>query len=89
MLSRFRSAVSRLFRFASEKPATTAVTATRKYDEKISKARAISSLYDLQFKEFTNNFVAPNATIVGEVRISSRVCIWGGAVLRGDINSIM
>ena len=89
MLSRFRSAVSRLFRFASEKPATTAVTTTRKYDEKISKARAISSLYDLQFKEFPNHFVAPNAPIVGEVRIGSRVCIWGGAVLRGDINSIM
>ena len=33
-------------------------------------------------------FVAPNATIIGEVEIASQVSIWYGAVLRGDVERI-
>lgn len=33
-------------------------------------------------------FVAPNATIIGDVTIASDVGIWFGAVIRGDLNSI-
>ena len=33
-------------------------------------------------------FVAPNATIVGDVVLGARSSVWFGCVLRGDINSI-
>lgn len=33
-------------------------------------------------------FVAPNATIVGDVKIGSECSIWFNAVVRGDVNSI-
>jgi len=33
-------------------------------------------------------FVAENATLIGDVTISSGASVWYGAVLRGDINSI-
>ena len=34
-------------------------------------------------------FVAPNATIVGDVTLGSLSSVWYGCVLRGDINSIV
>lgn len=34
-------------------------------------------------------FVAPNATIVGDVTIGSECSIWFNAVVRGDVNSII
>ncbi|GAX74110.1 hypothetical protein CEUSTIGMA_g1559.t1 [Chlamydomonas eustigma] len=33
-------------------------------------------------------FVAPNANVIGDVKIGSRSSIWYGAVLRGDVNGI-
>ena len=33
-------------------------------------------------------FVAPNATLLGNVTLGSRSSVWYGCVLRGDINSI-
>jgi carbonic anhydrase/acetyltransferase-like protein (isoleucine patch superfamily) len=33
-------------------------------------------------------FVAPNATIVGDVRMGSQCSVWFNAVIRGDVNSI-
>lgn len=35
-----------------------------------------------------NVFIAPTATVIGDVRIGDNVSIWYGAVLRGDENSI-
>ena len=35
-----------------------------------------------------NCFVAPNATIVGDVEIGDECSIWFNAVVRGDVNSI-
>jgi len=35
-----------------------------------------------------NTFIAPNATIVGDVVIGSDCSIWFNAVIRGDVNSI-
>lgn len=35
-----------------------------------------------------NCFVAPNATIVGDVQMGAECSIWFNAVLRGDVNSI-
>ena len=36
----------------------------------------------------TNTFIAPNASITGEVRIGANCSIWFNTVLRGDVNSI-
>src|SRR5690606_11692004 len=33
-------------------------------------------------------FIAPNATILGDVVLGEKASIWYGAILRGDINSI-
>jgi carbonic anhydrase/acetyltransferase-like protein (isoleucine patch superfamily) len=42
-----------------------------------------------QFPRWGDNcFVAPNATIVGDVVIGDECSIWFNAVLRGDVNSI-
>jgi len=35
-----------------------------------------------------NCFIAPNATIIGDVEIGDNSSVWFGAVLRGDVNSI-
>lgn len=34
-------------------------------------------------------FVAPNATVIGDVVLGARSSVWYGCVLRGDINSIV
>ena len=33
-------------------------------------------------------FIAPNATIVGDVKVGKSCSIWFNAVVRGDVNSI-
>lgn len=35
-----------------------------------------------------NNFIAPNATIVGDVVLGSNCSVWFNAVIRGDVNKI-
>ncbi|WP_316840973.1 gamma carbonic anhydrase family protein [Pedobacter gandavensis] len=35
-----------------------------------------------------NCFIAPNATIVGDVMMGSNCSVWFNAVIRGDVNSI-
>src|SRR5436190_12077749 len=34
-------------------------------------------------------FIAPNATVVGDITLGANSSVWYGAVLRGDINSIV
>lgn len=33
-------------------------------------------------------YVAPNASVIGDVDVGEKSSVWYGAVLRGDINSI-
>ena len=41
--------------------------------------------FDGQYPQITDTgFVAPNATLIGRVRVSAHASIWFGAVLRGD-----
>ena len=47
--------------------------------------------YDLENKKIKNsgnNWVAPNATIIGDVTLETNSSIWFNAVLRGDIENI-
>jgi len=44
---------------------------------------------DGKFPEFGNNcFIAPNATIVGDVIAGDNCSFWFNAVVRGDVNSV-
>jgi carbonic anhydrase/acetyltransferase-like protein (isoleucine patch superfamily) len=47
--------------------------------------------YDLKDKKLKNsgeNWVAPNATIIGDVTLEQNTSIWFNAVLRGDLENI-
>ena len=47
--------------------------------------------YDLKDKKPKNsgeNWVAPNATIIGDVRLEKNSSIWFNAVIRGDVHYI-
>ena len=43
---------------------------------------------DIMPKLGNNCFIAPNATIVGDVVMGNQCSIWFNAVVRGDVNSI-
>jgi carbonic anhydrase/acetyltransferase-like protein (isoleucine patch superfamily) len=43
---------------------------------------------DIHPKWGENCFIAPNATIVGEVRMGNNCSVWFNAVIRGDVNYI-
>ena len=48
--------------------------------------------YDLKDKKPKNsgkNWVAPNATIIGDVTLEKNTSIWFNAVLRGDVENIL
>ena len=45
-------------------------------------------LEDKKVKNFGENWVAPNATIIGDVTLEKNSSIWFNAVLRGDIENI-
>ena len=52
-----------------------------------TKHRMRLPLYDLMPK-FDNNWVAPNATVVGEVAVHKWASVWYNSVIRGDINRV-
>eukprot|EP01017_Pseudomicrothorax_dubius_P022171 TRINITY_DN2391_c0_g1_i1.p1 TRINITY_DN2391_c0_g1~~TRINITY_DN2391_c0_g1_i1.p1 ORF type:complete len:257 (-),score=55.10 TRINITY_DN2391_c0_g1_i1:37-807(-) len=58
------------------------------FSEKISKHRNIMKLYDLSPQIGSDTFIAPNATVIGEVQIGFETNIWYGCVIRGDINGV-
>jgi carbonic anhydrase/acetyltransferase-like protein (isoleucine patch superfamily) len=61
------------------------------FAEKFCRHRAIMALYDQRPSVNTEggqNFVAPNASIVGNVEIEPYSSIWYGAVLRGDQSNL-
>ncbi len=53
-----------------------------------SRHRQVSNLFDQRPRVASNAFVAPSATVVGEVELWDKVSIWYGAVIRGDRNSV-
>ena len=73
-----------LFKKASE----TSVVRSPLFSENVSKHRSVLNLYDLKPQIQLNGFVAPNATVVGQVSIGMETQVWYGTVIRGDINEI-
>ena len=56
---------------------------------KIIKGRDIDNPKDKKPKNSGENWVAPNATIIGDVTLEKNTSIWFNAVLRGDIENIL
>lgn len=52
-----------------------------------TKHRPTIGLYDLQ-PQIEECWIAPNATVVGEVRVQKFANIWHNSVVRGDINRV-
>lgn len=67
---------------------TKAIEAPKKYSETISKSRVILPLYNLEPTSQGELFVAPNATLAGDIVIGTKVSIGHGTVIRGDINGV-
>ena len=57
------------------------------YTADLSRHRKILPLYD-QVPEARDAWVAPNATLVGDVFVSKYATIWYGAVIRGELNPV-
>jgi len=58
------------------------------FAEKFCRHRAVMSLFDQRPAITQSIFVAPNASVVGNVEIMPHSSIWYGAVLRGDQSNI-
>lgn len=56
--------------------------------EQLSRHRRIMNLYDKIPKIGKKTFIAPSASVIGEVEVGEGTSIWYGAVLRGDVNFI-
>jgi hypothetical protein len=78
----------RLLRGLNRLFSTKQLEAPKKYSETFSRARNIMDIYDLATYNEGFIFVAPNATVVGEVFMGADIAIWHGTVIRGDINRI-
>ncbi|KAL6518446.1 Gamma carbonic anhydrase 1, mitochondrial [Orobanche gracilis] len=58
------------------------------FHEQVSRHRTLMNLFDKVPVVDKNAFVAPSASIVGDVYVGPSSSIWYGCVLRGDANSI-
>ena len=56
--------------------------------EKICRHRTLMNLFDQRPMIHDNVFVAPNATVIGNVNVMDSASIWYGAVVRGDQSPI-
>jgi len=54
------------------------------FQEKICRHRALMNLFDQRPKLRPSVFVAPNASLIGNVSVMDESSIWYGAVVRGD-----
>jgi len=58
------------------------------FTEQLSRHRRLMNLFDLKPQISNDVFIAPNAAVIGNVRIGKGSTVWYGSVLRGDVNSI-
>ena len=56
--------------------------------EKICRHRTLMNLFDQRPQIHSNVFVAPNASVIGNVNVMDSANIWYGAVVRGDQSPI-
>jgi gamma-carbonic anhydrase len=59
------------------------------FRELISKHKTVRGVYDKVPRLPSVGFIAPSASVMGDVTIGENSSIWYGAVLRGDVNGIV
>lgn len=58
------------------------------FTDELSKHQTLLRLYDIA-PVVKNSYVAPSATLVGEVYVHSYATVWNNVVVRGDINYVV
>ncbi|GJN06336.1 hypothetical protein PR202_ga24057 [Eleusine coracana subsp. coracana] len=58
------------------------------FHEQISRHRTLMNIFDKAPHVHKEAFVAPSASLIGDVQVGQGASIWYGCVLRGDANSI-
>ncbi|XP_042430799.1 gamma carbonic anhydrase 1, mitochondrial-like [Zingiber officinale] len=58
------------------------------FQEQISRHRTLMNIFDKVPNVHKDAFVAPSASVIGDVQVGHGSSIWYGCVLRGDVNSI-
>ncbi|KAI3785573.1 hypothetical protein L1987_44695 [Smallanthus sonchifolius] len=58
------------------------------FKEQLSRHRTLMNVYDKAPVVAKDAFVAPSASIIGDVQVGAGSSIWYGCVMRGDVNSI-
>ncbi|KAL4566367.1 hypothetical protein LXL04_030482 [Taraxacum kok-saghyz] len=58
------------------------------FKEQLSRHRTLMNVYNKAPTVAKDAFVAPSASIIGDVQVGAGSSIWYGCVLRGDVNSI-
>ncbi|KAK4490315.1 hypothetical protein RD792_000982 [Penstemon davidsonii] len=58
------------------------------FQEQLSRHRTLMNLFDKSPVVDKEAFVAPSASVIGDVQVGRGSSIWYGSVLRGDVNSI-
>jgi len=84
LMKSFRMNIAKYPTLAQSNPNPNTFTPLEEY----SKHRTVIPLYDLHPKISRDAFIAPTATVIGEVEICIRAQIWYNAVIRGDLNKI-
>ncbi len=54
----------------------------------MSETRELLERLQKNFKKGEGTFIAPNATVIGEVELGAQSSVWFGAVIRGDADKI-
>lgn len=58
------------------------------YKETLSKHQTLQPFEGAKPQLGKDIFVAPNASVIGDVKLGDQSSVWYGAILRGDVNSI-
>ncbi|KAM0950854.1 putative NADH:ubiquinone reductase (H(+)-translocating) [Dioscorea sansibarensis] len=58
------------------------------FKEQLSRHRTLMNIFDKVPNVDKDAFVAPSASVIGDVQVGQGSSIWYGCVLRGDVNSI-
>ncbi|XP_072985670.1 gamma carbonic anhydrase 1, mitochondrial-like [Typha latifolia] len=58
------------------------------FHEQLSRHRTLMNIFDKVPNVHKDAFVAPSASVIGDVQIGQGSSIWYGCVLRGDVNSV-
>lgn len=71
----------------STPPVAARISEDISYTDELTKHQTLLQLYDIA-PIVKNSYVAPSATLVGEVAVNNYATVWNNVVIRGDINYV-